>query len=279
VTEFFEAVAQYDFMQNAILVAILASISAGVVGAYVVSRGITYIAGGISHSILGGIGLFHFLIVVGGWEFLDPMYGALFAAIVASLIIGYVSIRAREREDTVIGALWAIGMAAGILFISATPGYNQDLVSYLFGNILMVSGTDIWLVVLLDAVVLAVGVLFYRQLQAVCFDEEFARARGVRVELYYMLLLALTSLTVVVLISVVGVIMVIALLSLPAAIASRFTRTLSTTMVLAAVVSAVLSVAGLALSFSPDLPAGATIVLLTGMVYILVSALYRRKHS
>jgi zinc transport system permease protein len=276
---FIDAVANYDFMRNAIAVAILASIAAGIVGAYVVSRRITYIAGGISHSVLGGIGLFHYLAVVGGIGFLAPVYGALFAALASALIIGYVSIKAKEREDTVIGALWAVGMATGILFISATPGYNQDLVSYLFGNILMVSSLDMWLVVILDLVVIGVGVIFYRQLQAVCFDEEFARARGLRVEFYYILLLVLTSLTVVVLISVVGVIMVIALLSLPAAIASRFTRTLASTMFLAILVSAVLSVAGLALSFSPDLPAGATIVLLTGVVYIIVTAFFRRRST
>lgn len=269
-SEFLDAVANYGFMQNALLMGLLAGIACGVVGTFVVARRITYIAGGISHSVLGGLGIAHYAIVVYHWEWLHPLHGAAAAALLAAIAIGWVSLRKSEREDTIIGAIWAAGMAVGILFISKTPGYNQELMSYLFGNILMVSSGDLWLVFALDLVVVAAGILLYRQFQAVCFDEEFARTRGINVEFYYLLLLCLTALTVVLLVSVVGIVMVIALITLPVAIAGRFTRTLWQTMLLATLISIVLTTLGLAVSYEPDLPTGATIILLTGAVYLFV---------
>ncbi|UCD64242.1 MAG: metal ABC transporter permease, partial [Candidatus Zixiibacteriota bacterium] len=131
--EFLHAVANHSFMVNALLAGLLAGVACGVVGTYVVARRITYIAGGIAHSVLGGLGLARYLQTVHEWHWLDPMYGAIVAALAAAVIIGWVSLRAREREDTVIGAIWAIGMAVGIIFITLTPGYNQDLMTYLFG--------------------------------------------------------------------------------------------------------------------------------------------------
>ncbi len=268
--EFLNAVMNYSFMRNAIAVAVLVSIATGVIGSYVVARRITYIAGSISHAALGGIGIAQFIAVSGYWRSLDPLDGAVVAAIVSALIIGWVSFNAKEREDTIIGAIWAVGMAVGILFISKTPGYNQDLMSYLFGNILMVSGDDILLVLLLDIVVLTVGITYYNRFQAVCFDEEFARVRGLNVGLYYMLLLCLTALTVVVLVTVVGIVMVIALITLPAAIAGFFTRSLWQMMIVATIVSLVVTILGIAISYAPGWPAGATIILLAGAAYLLL---------
>lgn len=258
-------------MQNALLAGVLASIACGIVGSYVVARRITYIAGGISHCILGGMGAACYVQVVYGWRGLQPIHGAVAAALLAAAIIGLVSLRAKEREDTVIGALWAIGMALGVLFILKTPGYSQDLMSYLFGNILMVSAQDLWLIVGLDALVVTVGLLFYNPLQAVCFDEEFARLRGVPVGFFYLLLLGITALTVVLLATVVGVVMVIALLTLPAAVASQFSKTLRQMMILSTLFSILFTVGGLALSYSPNLPAGATIILVAGAAYLLVT--------
>jgi zinc transport system permease protein len=195
--------------------------------------------------------------------------------LLAAVIIGWVSLKARQREDTVIGAIWAIGMAVGIIFISKTPGYNQDLMSYLFGNILMVSRPDLVWILLLDALVLSVSLLFYNQFLAVCFDQEFARLRGIRTELFYILLLCLTGLTVVMLVKVVGIVLVIALITLPAAVAGFFTRTLRQAMLFASLLSMILVTAGLAISFNSDLPAGATIAVLAGAVYLFLSLISR----
>jgi len=281
VAEFLTDLQRYAFLQHALLAGALASVACGIVGSYVVARRITYIAGGIAHCVLGGMGAAKYLSTVHGWTWLRPLHGAVVAAIGAAVIIGIVSLRAREREDTVISALWAVGMAVGVLFISRTPGYSEDLMSYLFGNILMVASRDLWLIVGLDVAVVVVSLLFYNQFLAVCFDEEFARLRGVRVEVYYLLLLCLAALTVVVLVTVVGIVMVIALLTLPVAVAGHFSRRLWQMMALGIVLSLVFTSAGLALSYRPNLPAGATTIVLAGCAYLVVSAgaALRRRRS
>ncbi len=269
--EFFNAVTSQSFLLNALVAGLLASIACGVVGTYVVVRRITYIAGAIAHCVLGGLGLARYLQRGLGWEWVEPMYGAVVAAVLAAVVIGWVSIRFKQREDTVISAVWAIGMAGGIILLNLTPGYNEDLMSYLFGNILMVSAGDLWLIAALDVVVVVVGLAFYHQFLAICFDEQFARTRGLPVELYYMLLLVLTALTVVVLVSIVGVVLVIALLGLPAAAAGAVSKNLWQMMLISTLLTAISTAGGLAISYGPNLPAGATIVLVSGGVYLLVN--------
>ncbi|MGC9323324.1 MAG: metal ABC transporter permease [Desulfomonilia bacterium] len=268
--EFVTDLQQLRFLQYALFTGILASIACGIIGSYVVTRRITYMAGAIAHSVLGGMGAARYVQVVFGWDWATPMFGAVIASLISALIIGIVSLKARQREDTVIGAVWAIGMAIGILFIFRTPGYNEDLMSYLFGNILMVSPNELWMIAGLDALVIVVGLLFYNQLLAVCFDEEFARLRGIHVEFYHLLLLCLTALTVVLLVSVVGIVLVIALLTLPAATAGHFSRKLWHMMALATLFTILLTTAGLSLSYGPNLPPGATTIVLSGAFYLIV---------
>ena len=269
-TEFLNAVAEFPFLQQALLAGVIAGIACGVVGSYVVARRISYIAGGVAHCTLGGMGAAQYLNRVQGWSEVEPLHGAVVAALIAALIIGWVSLKAKQREDTVISALWATGMAAGILFISQTPGYYEDLMSYLFGNILLVSREKLLLIAALDVVVVGLGLLFYNKFLAVCFDEEFARLRGLNVEFYYLLLLCLTALTVVVLVTVVGLVLVIALLTLPVAIANQFTVRLWRVMIAASLISIALTVAGLAISYRPELPPGATTIVLAGGLYLVV---------
>lgn len=260
---------ELPFLQNAVLAGILCSIASGVIGTYVVLRRITYIAAAISHCILGGLGAARYFAVVYDLPWLRPIYGAIITALGSAMIIGYISLRAKEREDTVISALWAVGMAVGVLFIFKTPGYNEDLMSYLFGNILMVSHEDIFLIGILDLLVVALTIVFYNQTVAVCFDEEFARTRGMRVEFYYMLLLCLTALTVVLTVSVVGIIMVIALLSLPVAIASRFFDRVWKIMLCSTILGIIFTISGLVLSYTPNLPSGAVTIVMAGFTYFL----------
>ncbi|MEW7981770.1 MAG: metal ABC transporter permease [gamma proteobacterium symbiont of Phacoides pectinatus] len=259
---FLQAVIEHGFLQHALIGGVLASIGCGIVGSYVVVRRIGFLAGGISHSVLGGMGA---ALYFG----LEPLSGAVAAALFSALLIGWVSLRWREHEDTLIGALWAVGMAVGILFISRTPGYNVNLMSYLFGNILMVPERELWVMAAMDLLVVVAVVLFYRPFQAVAFDEEFARLRGVPVTAFYLLLLCMVALTVVLLIQVVGLILVIALLTLPAAIAAQYVHTLGRMMGLATLLGILFTVSGLALSYEPDLPAGATIILVAGLAYLL----------
>jgi zinc transport system permease protein len=263
---FFTALSQHAFLQAAVITALLASIGCGVMGTYVVVKRIAFIAGGIAHSVLGGMGA----AVYFGFE---PLHGALPAAIAAALLIGWVRLHWRAQEDTLISALWAVGMAIGVLFIAKAPGYQADLMSYLFGNILLVPEESIWFMVALDLVLLTVVAAYHRQFLAVVFDEEFARLRGVPVGFFYLLLLVLVAVTVVLLIQVVGLILVLALLTLPAAVAGHYAHSLGRIMLIATLIGAVLSVLGLALSYGPDLPAGPTIILLVGGVYILSAVL------
>ncbi len=278
-TEFLHDIAQpqNELLQCALLAGLLASVACGVIGTYVVTRRITYIAGGIAHCVLGGMGAARYAQTVLGWDWADPLLGAVVAALAAAAIIGVISLRAKEREDTVIGAVWAIGMAVGILFIARTPGYNTDLMSYLFGNITLVSTSNLRLLAGLDIVVVAAGLAFYNQFQAACFDEEFARLRGLRVEAYYLALLCLTALTVVLLVYVVGIVMVIALLTLPAAIAGRMVGRMWQVMLLATMLCMVFTTGGLAASYGPELPAGATTIALAGAAYVALLVMPRRR--
>ncbi|MGO8688958.1 MAG: metal ABC transporter permease [Thermoguttaceae bacterium] len=265
--DFFEALQDPDasFLRYALLAGVLASVSLGIIGAYVVTRRISYLGGAISHCVLSGIGLGIFL----GYAWFNPMYGAVVAALLAAVLIGLVSLYAREREDTVIGALWAVGMAVGILLFAATPGYT-DPMSYLFGDILLISPADLWLVAGLDILVAGVGLVFYHKFQAVCFDQEFALLRGLPVKAIYLLLLCLTALTVVLLVRLVGIVMVVALLTLPAAVAGFFSRRLWQMMLLGALICAALIALGLGVSFHYDLPTGPVIIVLSAAAYLAV---------
>ena len=267
-SEFLNALGQHAFLQTAVIAGLLASLGCGVVGTYVVVKRIAFLAGGIAHSVLGGMGAALYYGV-------DPLAGALAAAVIAALLIGGIRLTWKVQEDTLIGALWAIGMAVGILFISQTPGYQTDLMSYLFGNILLVAPESIWFMAGLDGVLLLVVGAFHRQFLAVTFDEEFARLRGVPVGFFYLLLLVLVAVTVVLLIQVVGLILVLALLTLPAAVAGHYTHSLGRIMLLATAIGATVTVLGLALSYAPDLPAGPTIILLAGAVYVVSAILSR----
>jgi zinc transport system permease protein len=269
--EFFTALADPDneFLRLALMVGMLASLSFGVIGTYIVTRRISYIAGAISHCVFGGIGAGLFLRNRVGITWIDPMHGALAAALMAAVVIGLVSLYASQREDTVIGALWAVGMAAGLLFIDMTPGY-YNLASYLFGDILLISKADLWLVLVLDCVVVTLSIYFYNTFLGVCFDHEFARLRGVPVGAFYILLLCLTALTVVLLVRVVGIVLVIALLTLPAAVAGQFARRLWHMMILAALFCMAFTWFGLSISYAYSLSSGPTIIVVAGTTYLLV---------
>lgn len=259
---------EYGFLQTALTAGLLASIGCGVMGSYVVVKRIGYMAGGISHSVLAGMGAALFF----GFS---PMLGALIAALGAALIIGWIKLRWQAQEDTLIGAMWAIGMSIGVLFISRTPGYSTDLMSYLFGNILLVSTGQLWEMAALNVLVIGMVLAFYRQFLAVSFDEEFARLRGVPVNFFYLLFLCLVALTVVLLVQVVGLILVIALLTLPAAIAGHYIHTIGRMMILASLLGMLFTSFGIWLSYVLDMPTGAIIILVAGSCYIL-SAILRQ---
>jgi len=274
--EFLRALGDFAFLRSALLAGLAASVACGVVGSFVVTRRITAVAGGLAHAVLGGMGLAYWLQTAQGVGWLHPLHGALVFALLGALILGVVAARGGERTDTAISALWAVGMAIGVVFLFKSPGYKVDLMSYLFGNIMLVDPVALKLLLALDAVILVVVWLFYHQLVASSFDAEFARLRGLNVDGWSTLLLVLVALTVVSLVYVVGIVMVIALLSLPAAAAGRFTARLGVMMAAAAALSVASTTCGLALSFHWDLPTGAVTILVAAAIYLAAVAVQRR---
>ena len=252
---------QYEFMQNALIAGLLAAVTCGIIGCYVIVKRMVFISGGVSHASFGGIGLGYFLGIT-------PIVGALFFTIASALGMGLVTRRAKITEDTAIGILWAMGMAVGIIFIGLTPGYPPDLMSYLFGDILIVPPSDIIMMLILAIIIILVVVLLYKEFLALSFDEEFATVVGLPVERLYFLLLILIAFTVVVLIRVVGIILVIALLTIPAATARRFTHDLKKMMLLSILFGGFFTSTGLWLSFELDLASGATIILVSGVTFL-----------
>ena len=275
-TDFFQALSDPDlgFLRNALLLGLIGSIPLGAVGTFVVARRISYLAAAIAHSVLGGIGAVLYAREVLGWTWLHPLLGALLAALLSAGVIAWVSLRSKQREDAVIGAIWVTGMAIGLLFIARTPGY-VDPMAYLFGDILLVTRSDIWIAGGVGAFIVARLLLWHRQIIAVCFDSEFASIRGVHADGIYILLLILTALTVVTLVSLVGIVLVIALLTLPPAIASLRARSLGQMLLASVVLTAGFAFFGLVLSFSLDFPTGPSIILLAAIVYLLANAGHR----
>jgi zinc transport system permease protein len=264
-------ISQNLFLLYAAIGGILASICCGVVGSFVVVRKIEYIPGGIAHSVLAGLGAAYFFDK-------NTTIGALIAALIAALVIAYVSLKAKKYENTIISALWSIGMAIGVIFMTKAPGYNADLMSYLFGNILMLSPQNLYFLGILDLIIVVIAAIFYEQFLSTIFDPEFAKLRGLAVNFYYTLLLCLIAVTVVILMQVVGIILLLALLILPAAIARCFTSSIFKIIVIGIVLGAVFALSGLAIAYQFNIPAGATIILLSGTLFF-TSLLFKGNHS
>ena len=261
---------QYGFMRHALMVGLLVSIACGIVGTYVVVKRIVFISGGISHTAYGGVGLGYLLGI-------PPMVGATVFTVLAALAMGEVSHRVKQREDTIIGMMWAVGMALGVIFVKLSPGYTGDLMSYLFGSILAVPLTDLYLILALNVVILFIVILYHDQFTLTAFDEEFAQVIGVNTRLYNQLLLVVIALTVVVMIRAVGIILVIALLTIPPATATLFTRSMTGMMAFSMILRAVFTTGGLVISYLFELPSGATIIILCALGYMVGSLLAGRK--
>ncbi|MBI3211261.1 MAG: metal ABC transporter permease [Simkania negevensis] len=245
------------------------------IGSYVVVKRILFISGSIAHSVVGGLGIALYLHRVYQIHWLRPLHGALIAAILSAILIGAIRLYYKQREDTVIASIWAFGMSLGVIFISLTPGYNVEMMTYLFGNILWTSSTDLWMLIGLDFIVLGAALLLHRRFLAICFDETQATLQGQSVSALTFLLLSLVAITIVLLIQVVGAILVIAILSLPPAIAGSYTRSLGKMMIFAVFLGILFTFLGLSLSFSLNWPPGATIAFVATSLYFL--NLFRKK--
>lgn len=257
------------FLLMALFAALAASVTSGIVGSYVVVKRIVFICGSIAHSVLGGMGAFLYLKMRFSLDWLHPMYGALLVAIASAYLMGTIHLRFREREDTLIAALWATGMSIGVICIALTPNASTELIHFLFGNILWVTQTDLILLSGLACLVVLTAIICHRKFLALCFDEKTISLQGISPKMYYFLLLGMIALSTVLLIQVVGALLVIALLAIPPAIASAYTRRLSTMIAWAVGLCSLVTLSGLIASYHLNWPPGATIACLAALGYLV----------
>ncbi|MFC1476712.1 metal ABC transporter permease [Fibrobacterota bacterium] len=258
----------YEFIRNALLAGILVSIACGIVGTLVVVNRLSFLSGGIAHSAYGGLGLAAYL----KWP---PMAGAILFTSLASLLLGAVTMQKKERADTVIGVVWAVGMAFGIIMLDLTKGYHVDLMSYLFGSILAVSKGDLLLMLILDIIIIALVTSLYKEFLGISYDNEYVQISGVPVKLLYYILFILIALSVVMLIQIVGLILIIALFTIPAAIAEKCIKNLKGMMVLASALGVCFTIGGIILSYYLNFTAGAVIIMLAGISYLFVEIFFK----
>ena len=253
---------QFEFMRNALMAGLMASVICGIMGTLVVVNRVVFLSGGIAHAAYGGIGLSFFM----GWPFLPGTVGF---ALAAAVIMAAVTLKAKHRADTIIGVIWAVGMAIGVILLDLTPGYNVDLMSYLFGSILTVPVADLWIMLAVGVMIFCIVGYFYKDLIAMAYDEEFARARGVPVHGLYYLLIIVLALSVVMIIQVVGLILVIAMLTIAPYIVEKYTRSLMAMMFWSGLLNIAFTLCGLWLAFRFNLTSGATIILVAGAVFLI----------
>jgi len=268
-------VLEFEFMRNALLAGLLASVICGIIGTLVVVNRLVLLSGGIAHAAFGGIGLSFFL-------GLPVMAVTLCFSFVVALILAGVTLKAKHRSDTIVGVLWAVGMALGVICLDLTPGYNVDLMSYLFGSILMVTQLDLLVMVVVGTMVLFITGYYYQDLLAMSYDEEFARLRNVPVKPLYFLLVCMIALSVVVIIRVVGLILIIALLTIPPYIAEKYARSLRMMMVFSVLLSCLFASSGLLLSYFLNVTSGAAIIMVAAagfFISLLLDRLVIRRAS
>jgi zinc transport system permease protein len=256
----------YQYFINALIAAVLAAVSCGIIGSYVVSKRMVFIGGGITHSSFGGIGLGYYL----GF---NPIFGAMIFAVLSGLGIEFFTKRGNLRNDSVIAMLWSFGMALGIIFIYLTPGYAPNLMTYLFGNILTVGTTDLFFLLTLSVFIVIFFSLFFRRILFIAFDESYASSQKVHVNFINYSLMILISLTIVLNIKLVGIILLLSLLTIPQNAAGLFTKNFKTMILLSILFGITGSFSGLIISYYLDIPSGATIIFSLALIYLLLRIL------
>ncbi len=264
---------QYTFFQNALLAVLILSIGCGIVGTYVVTRRLVFIAGGITHASFGGLGIGFFLGI-------QPTLTALAFAVLSAFGVEWVSKRGNVREDSVIAAFWSLGMAIGIIFVFLTPGYTPGLTEFLFGNILTITHTDLWIFSLFTVLLLIFLAFFFKPLIFIAFDRDFARTRCYPVQLIEYVMMLFISICIVLSIRLVGVMLMMSLLTIPQNIAMLYRDKFKSIITASSAISTVAGISGLYLSYLLNVPAGACIVFMLVLIFLLAKtqlAIYRKK--
>jgi len=261
---------EFEFMQHAIIAGILVSIISGIIGSLIVVNRMVFLAGGIAHSSYGGIGLAIFF----GF---DIFFGASLFAVACAILVSSFTLHNRDRIDTIIGLIWAVGMAIGVIFVDLSSGYNVDLMSYLFGSILAVTSQDLYFMAILLSVIIFVLMFWYRDILSVSYDIEYSSLLGINVKFFYTLILILSALSVVIAIKIVGLILVIAMVTIPVYIAEKLSSSLLSMMIISGILASIFTLMGLALSYSYNLSSGASIILVSATILGIFMLFFRDK--
>ena len=266
---FLEVLFHYSWFQYACIGGILSSIASGIVGPLVISNRLSYLSGGMAHAVLGGMGMAHFFKI-------SPFLGGGVFACLMAFGMNVMKTRFKQNEEVLISTFWTMGMSIGLIFIFLTPGYQVNLFSFLFGNILMISKDTLILLGILDIVILSILIIFYRQIMLVSFDEDFALVRGIRNDLIYLLILLMISLTIITLVFSVGLILVIALMTIPASISKLVVNNFFKMMLCSFIITLIATMLGLLFSYQYNLPTGASIVLILSFLYFLSLFVFKK---
>ena len=264
--DFFYELFQYRFLTHATLACLLCGLACGMVGTYVVCRRLVFLSGGITHSSFGGIGIAYYF-------GLNPIAGAFCFAVLSAFGIEAFTAGKRIREDSAIGLIWSLGMAVGIIFVYLTPGYAPNLMSFLFGNILSVTSSDLIWMGIVDLAIVIVFAVWYRPILYVAFDREYARSQNMPTRLIGYLMSALIAVTIVLSIRIMGIVLLISLLTMPVAIVNSLSRSYRTIALCAPLVAVAGNVAGLVASYNFEVPPGAAIIFTLTLTLIVVKLL------
>ncbi len=251
---------QYTFFQHALLGSLFASIACGIIGTYIVTRRLVFISGGITHASFGGIG-------IGLYAGVSPILSAAVFSVLSAFGVEWLSKRSDMREDSAIAVFWTFGMAVGIIFSFLAPGFTPDLSSYLFGNILTITQSDIWMLAILSGVLTLFFSIFLRPILAIAFDREFARSQRMPVAAFEYMLMMFIALTIVSCLRMVGIVLAISLLTLPQMTANLFTHNFKRIIWLSILLGYASCIGGLFLSYSLQVPSGASIIFVSILIY------------
>jgi len=271
---FIAEIFQYQFLAHAALACLLCGIACGIIGTYVVCRRLVFLSGGITHASFGGIGMAYYFGA-------NPLLGALIFAILSAWGIETFTSRKQIREDSAIGLIWSLGMAIGIIFIYLTPGYAPNLMSFLFGNILSVTSTDIIWMAIVDAFILLIFATMYRPILYVAFDREYARSQNFPTRIVSYLMATLVAITIVISIRIVGIVLLISLLTIPAVIGNLISKSFNRILIYGSIIAALSAFAGLYISYKTNIPSGASTIFVLTLTLIAVktTTFVRNKRS
>lgn len=265
---------RYTFFQHALWGSLFTCVACGIVGAYIVSKRLVFISGGITHASFGGLGLGFFLGI-------NPILSALVFSVASALGVEWLSKKQDIREDSAIAAIWSLGMALGVIFVYLTPGYTPNISAYLFGNILTITREDLWFVGILAAVLSLVFFFFLQPILYTAFDREFAQTKGLPVQWIEHLMMLAIALTIVSAIRLVGIMLLLSLLTIPQMTANLFTNRFRRMILYSIAIGIACCIAGLMLSYFIDVPSGATIIFVMVVIFFLCKSLValRRKNG